>query len=123
MWMKGVAKQMLTCVSKDLGSHSVSSQVVEDIALVNTDGSNNITSSMHSHGGNLTSVRVEASDFSAILENLDRTGRRSNNSLVSSPCGIGDGTVCLQSLHNALLGKRVDANYTIDAADKSQISG
>lgn len=114
---------MLTCVSEDLGGHGVGSQVVEDVALVNTDRGNNITSSMHSHTCNLASVRVEASDFSPVLKDLHRPGRRSNNSLVAGPSRIGDGTICLQSLHHTLLRKGVNTNHTINTTNKSQITG
>jgi hypothetical protein len=111
-------QRILTSISENLGNDGVRRQIVEHVALINTNRGNNISSRVNSNISHLTGVGGEACDFASVLKHLDRASRRGNNRLITGPCATSHRAICLQSLQDILLGNGVDTNHAIGAANQ-----
>lgn len=60
----------LTCTSENLCEHIVGGEIIEDVALVNTNRSNNTTRCMHGKISHLTSMGGKACQLISILKDL-----------------------------------------------------
>lgn len=92
-----------TGISEDLRELLVAGQVVENVALVHTRRSQNITARVKGKRSSSSSVGTNLSNLRAVLEHLDRARRRRNNGLVAVPGACSDAAPRLQRLNHLLL--------------------